>query len=250
MINQHELQTWLNNFLKSDGVSDYCPNGLQVEGKKEISKIVTGVSASEEFLEAAVAAGANAVIVHHGLIWKGEWNTLTGPYRRKIALCLKHNLNVFAYHLPLDAHMEVGNAAQLADRLGIENRVPFAVHNGLNYGVSGELKDCSMSRFAEKFKTLINEHALLLNVKNELSRVAIVTGGGQGEFQQAINEGFDLFITGEASEWVYHLAKEYKVNFIAGGHHATERFGAEALGAKISTLFDVSVSNIDITNPI
>jgi dinuclear metal center YbgI/SA1388 family protein len=250
MIKQAELLSWLNNFLASDGVSDYCPNGLQVEGKKEISKIVTGVSASEEFLQAAIAAGADAVLVHHGLIWKGDWNTLTGPYKRKIALCLEHNVNVFAYHLPLDAHLEIGNAAQLAARLGIENAAPFAVHNGLNYGVSGELHGSSMSRFAENFKASINEHALILTVKEELSRVAIVTGGGQGEFQKAIDEGFDLFITGEASEWVYHLAKEHKVNFIGGGHHATERFGAEALGAKISTLFDVTVNNIDITNPI
>lgn len=247
MMRNVELETVLNNQLNIGAFQDYAPNGLQVEGRRDIQRVVTGVTASQALLDAAVAHQADAILVHHGYFWKNEPVVVRGMKRNRLKTLLTHDINLYGYHLPLDAHPELGNNAQLAKLLEIQ--------------VLGEIE--SLLPYGE-FTTPLNAVALRERLEKQLGRsvlhcgdrapaevrrIAWCTGGGQGYIQQAAEFGVDAFITGEVSEQTIHIAREMKVNFYAAGHHATERYGIKALGEWLAEQYQLDVTFIDIPNP-
>lgn len=254
-MHRAELLRWLDETLQPNRFSDYCPNGLQVEGREEIKRLVTGVTASQALLDCAVQANADGVLVHHGWFWRGEEPTIRGSRKRRIATALRHDLNVLAYHLPLDAHSAYGNNAQLAAVLGLEPELDTDGHP-----VTGGSKDLiwfgkprqplTLGEFATSVgESLSRAPVFIGDPKQPCRRVAWCTGGAQGMFEAAIDAGVDVYITGEISEPNAHLARESGVGFISAGHHATERYGVKALGEAIAKRFDVEVLFFDIDNP-
>ncbi len=254
-VNIHKIIAWLNQKLHSDRFKDYCPNGLQVEGRSEISRIVTGVTASAALLRAAVDAEADAVLVHHGWFWRGEDPRVLGPKRLRLALALKHDLNIIAYHLPLDAHPELGNNAQLARKLNFQPEVD-ATQAPITCGPDnlvwlGTTPATTLGELASQIETSLKRTPLVIGAKNQpVRRIAWCTGGAQGFMQAAVDAGVDVYITGEASEPQTHLALETGVGFICAGHHATERYGVQALGTALAVTFGIDVRFIDIDNPV
>lgn len=246
---RNELENYLDQLLEISTFQDYCPNGLQVEGRDSIHKIVTGVTASLELLNAAVARDADTIIVHHGYFWRGENPCITGMKGRRIALLIRHEINLFAYHLPLDIHPVLGNNAQLAKRLGLVEQTRFGEQN---IAVQGELSDpLSLRALGGKIAyTLAREPLVIGDLERPVKRIAWCTGAAQGYFEAAISQGVDVFITGEISEQTVHLARESGVAFIAAGHHATERYGVRALGEHLAEKFDIQHQFIDVDNPV
>lgn len=242
------LDDYLADFLQVHDFRDYCPNGLQVEGRGEIKRIVTGVTASAALIEAAVAAGADALIVHHGYFWRGEDARITGMRRRRIGLLFEHELNLFAYHLPLDAHPEIGNNATLARQLGVTQTQRFGEQD---IAALGMLADGStVASFTQTISEKLGRAPLVIgDAARPLRRIAWCTGGAQGMFEQAIALGVDAYISGEISEQTVHLARESGVAYIAAGHHATERYGVQALGAHLAQRFGLEHQFIEIENP-
>jgi dinuclear metal center YbgI/SA1388 family protein len=241
-----ELAAYLDGLLEAGRFRDYCPNGLQVEGRREVRRIVCGVSASLTLLEAAIAAGADAVLAHHGWFWRNEDGRVTGIRRARLKALLAHDISLFAYHLPLDTHAELGNNAQLArlmdwtveGRFG-EQDVGFL---GRAEGKAGEIAD----RLALKLGRL---PLLVGDAARPVERIAWCSGGAQGWFEQAIAAGADLYVSGELSEQTTHLARESGVPYIAAGHHATERYGVQALGAHLAERFGLDCRYVEIDNP-
>lgn len=244
-----------DQLLQPDRFKDHGPNGLQVEGKAEVHKIVSGVTASLALIEAAVAVEADAIFVHHGLFWRGQDGRITGWMKQRLALLLKHDINLFAYHLPLDAHPVLGNNAQLGLRLGLvahegmpgrfgEQQLGFIGHraDGASFSDLDELSD------AVKF-VLKRPVTTVGQAKAAIKTVAWCTGGAQGYFEAAIAAGAQAFITGEISEPQAHYAREMGVAFIACGHHASERYGAPAVAAHVAAQFGLVHEFIDIDNP-
>ena len=248
-MQRNELENYLNQLLEISSFKDYCPNGIQVEGRKSKKKIVTGVTASLDLLNAAVAQEADAVIVHHGYFWRGENACITGMKGRRIALLIQHEINLFAYHLPLDCHPELGNNAQLACRLGFIEQDRFGEQN---IAVRGKLREAiPLSALSEKIaQTLTREPLIIGDPGQSVKSVAWCTGAAQGYFEAAIAQGVDAYITGEISEQTVHLARESGVAFIAAGHHATERYGVQALGEHLAEKFGIQHQFIDIDNPV
>ncbi|MCB1936871.1 MAG: Nif3-like dinuclear metal center hexameric protein [Nitrosomonas sp.] len=248
-MQRNELENYLNQLLEISSFKDYCPNGIQVEGRNSIRKIVTGVTASLDLLNAAVAQEADAVIVHHGYFWRGENACITGMKGRRIALLIQHEINLFAYHLPLDCHPELGNNAQLACRLGFIEQDRFGEQN---IAVRGKLREAiPLSALSEKIaQTLTREPLIIGDPGQSVKSVAWCTGAAQGYFEAAIAQGVDAYITGEISEQTVHLARESGVAFIAAGHHATERYGVQALGEHLAEKFGIQHQFIDIDNPV
>ena len=251
-----ELELYLNGLLQVGKFKDYCPNGLQVEGRRKIEKIATGVTASQAFLEAALDWGADAVIVHHGYFWKNESPVITGQKYRRLRTLLRHDLNLFAYHLPLDAHPEVGNNVQLGARLGwiVDSRIDADGNPG---GETDLLCLTTLSvpttleALAAQVGRVLNREPLVIGEPDwGVRRVAWCTGGAQGYFDAAVNAGADVYLSGEISESTVHLARESEVGYLAAGHHATERYGVQALGQHLSDTFDVEYLFIDIDNPV
>ncbi|MEQ5839947.1 Nif3-like dinuclear metal center hexameric protein [Paraburkholderia acidicola] len=245
-----ELELYLNNVLETARFKDYCPNGLQVEGRRRVKKLATGVTASLAFLEAALEWGADAVLVHHGYFWRNEAAPITGRKYRRLKLLLANDLNLFAYHLPLDDHPLYGNNAQLGARLGlIADDIRFG-DNQLGW-LSTLPMPLSLAHFtAEVEQTLGRTPLVFGDPDRELRRIGWCTGAAQGYFDAAIDAGADVYLTGEVSEPVAHTAAESGVAFIAAGHHATERYGVQSLGTHISETFDVEHLFIDIDNPV
>lgn len=243
------LDDYLADFLQVHDFRDYCPNGLQVEGRGEIKRIVTGVTASAALIEAAVADGADALIVHHGYFWRGEDARITGMRRRRIGLLFEHELNLFAYHLPLDAHPEIGNNAALARQLGVTQTQRFGEQD---IAALGTLADGStVASFTQTISEKLGRAPLVIgDAARPLRRIAWCTGGAQGMFEQAIALGVDAYISGEISEQTVHLARESGVAYIAAGHHATERYGVQALGAHLAQRFGLEHQFIEIENPV
>jgi dinuclear metal center YbgI/SA1388 family protein len=225
---------------------DFCPNGLQVEGKHEIKKIVSGVTASQAFIDKAVAANADAIFVHHGLFWRGE-TRITGWMRQRVGALIRNDVNLFAYHLPLDAHSTLGNNAQLARVLGFEPTGRFAEQD------MGWLGVTSMDTFqalSEHVKTQLGRDITAIGESRRLiKKVAWCTGGAQNYFEAAIAAGADVFITGEISEPQAHYAREMDVAYIACGHHASERYGAPAVAAYATEYFGLQHEFMDVDNP-
>ena len=246
-----ELVAHANSYLAIDSIKDYCPNGLQVQGRARVQKIVSGVTASLALLQAALQADADLVLVHHGYFWKNEPPSVVGMKQRRLQLLLGHDLNLAAYHLPLDVHLQVGNNVQLAVRLGIEVEGSLDPADRSCPVVLGRLPEPMPARaFAERVEQVLERSPLLVDGPRPVQRIGWCTGGGQGYIDQAIAAGVDLYLTGEASEPTYHSAVENKVAFIAAGHHATERYGVQALGEYLAGHFGLEHQFIDINNPI
>ena len=240
------LQT-CDALLQPERFKDYGPNGLQVEGARPIRKLVSGVTASRAFIEAAIAAGADALFVHHGLFWRGQDGRVTGWMRERLRLLLAHDLHLLAYHLPLDAHPELGNNAQLGRVLGVQADARFGEQD---LGFMGAGDWGSAQALAEHVRTALGREVIGVGGDaRAIRRLAWCTGGAQGYFEAAIAAGADAFITGEISEPQMHLARETGVAFLACGHHATERYGAPAVGAHVSDLLGLQHEFIDIDNP-
>ena len=251
MVHRAELLGAFDALLQPERFKDHGPNGLQVEGKAEVRKIVSGVTASLALIEAAVAAQADAIFVHHGLFWRGQSGVVTGWMKQRLALLLKHDINLFAYHLPLDAHPELGNNAQLGLQLGLTATSRFGDQNlGFLGTKTGGGSFSTAFELSEHVKIVLNRPVTLINqAQSAIKNIAWCTGGAQGYFEAAIAAGADVFITGEISEPQAHYAREMNVAFVACGHHASERYGAPAVAAHVSVQHGLVHEFIDIDNP-
>lgn len=248
MIDRDTLDQHLDNLLEVSRFKDYGPNGLQVEGKTEIRKVISGVTASLQLIEAAIEAKADAIVVHHGLFWRGQDGRLTGWMKRRVAALMAHDINLFAYHLPLDAHPTLGNNAQWGKRLGLAADQRFGDQDlGFMGDAPGDLTLTALT--AQLTESLGRAPTVIPGDGRPLKRVAWCSGGAQGYFEAAIQAGADVFLTGELSEPQAHYARETGVAFLACGHHASERYGAQALGRRIAHEYALEHQFIDIDNP-
>jgi dinuclear metal center YbgI/SA1388 family protein len=243
-----ELEQRVNQLLNTADFKDYAPNGLQVEGRSEIKKVITGVTACQALLDEAVRLQADAVMVHHGYFWKSEAPVIKGMKRQRLKTLLVNDINLFGWHLPLDAHPKIGNNAQLARLFGIE--VKGEIEQLLPWGELAQ--PVSGAEFAQRIGTTLGREPLHCgdNAPARIRRVAWCSGGGQGYIDQAAAFGVDAFISGEASEQTIHSAREQGLHFFAAGHHATERDGIKALGEWLAQEHGLDVTFIDINNPV
>jgi len=250
-MRRDELTRYLDGLLEAGRFKDYCPNGLQVEGRPEIGTIVAGVTASQALVDAAVARNADAILVHHGWFWRGEDGRIAGFRRNRLKALLAHDINLYAYHLPLDSHAEFGNNAQLAQRMAwiVEGRF-----GEQDLGWLGRI-DPPMTR-AELPRKLADElgRAPLVigddDPERPLARIAWCSGGAQSFFEAAVDQGVDVYLSGEVSEQNVHLARESGVTYIAAGHHATERYGVQALAHHLAERFGLLCEFVDIDSPV
>lgn len=248
-MNRDDLAVYLDRLLDVARIKDYCPNGLQVEGAAEVRRVASGVTASLAFVEAAVSAGADTLLVHHGWFWRGEDGRIVGHRKRRIAALLGAGANLFAYHLPLDLHPELGNNAQLGLRLGIVADGRTGDQDLVCHGTLAVPQ--SLEAFAARVADAVGRQPLVIGAGGHaVRRVAWCTGGAQGYFEAALTAGVDAYITGEISEQHVHLARESGVAFIAAGHHATERYGVQALGGHLAARFGIEHRFIDIDSPV
>lgn len=251
MIN-YELETYLNTLLQTNNFQDYCPNGLQIEGDPYITKIITGVSLNEQLIDVAIQKKANAIIVHHGVFWNFDKNIITKVKKLRIAKILKQNINLYAYHLPLDNHNTMGNNVMLAQQLNLK-----IIGNTDKQGLLwyGQLENpCPLNEFiAHIDQQLKRKPAYFIRpelLTKTINNIAWCTGGADSFFTTAIDLNVDAFITGECKEHIMHMALESDVCFIAAGHYATERYGIEALTNHIQQTHNIDAKFIDIYNPI
>lgn len=245
------LTAAIDEFLAIDNFKDYCPNGLQVEASSQIKKIVTGVTASQALIDAAIAKDADVLLVHHGYFWQGESQPLTSFKGKRIASLFRNNLSLLAYHLPLDAHPEVGNNQQLAEIMGWQVTGSM---EGASWplGLVGELKQpLSAAELSQEFTAKLGQEPLVLaGHQRPLQRLAWCTGSADKGIIRAAELGVDAYISGEVSEQTQHLAQELGVTYFAAGHHATERYGVQALGRWVAQKFNLEVEFIEIANPV
>lgn len=253
MAQLKRIVEYCNELLSINDFNDYCPNGLQVEGRAQVKKIIVGVTASQMFLEQALQRGADAVLVHHGYFWKGEDAAIVGLKKNRIACLLNNGVSLLAYHLPLDAHTALGNNIGLARKLGIE--VSACEQQGAMQGLlwRGRL---SQPMSAEQFACLLQEKLnrpplhLPSTRQQPIHTLAWCTGGAQGYIERAAAYGVDAYISGEVSEQTFHLAQELDIHYFAAGHHATECFGVQALGQHLAEKFAIMVEFVNIHNPV
>ena len=249
MMKREQLTRYLDELLESARYGDYCPNGLQVEGRGDVLRIVAGVTASQALVDAAIARGADTLLVHHGWFWRGEDGRVTGFRKARMQALLKHDINLIGYHLPLDSHVEFGNNAQLAKRLGWTVEGRFGEQDLGWYGRTSApttLFDLTRKVAAQ----LQREPQVIGESSKPVSRIAWCSGGAQGIFEQAIATGVDVYLSGEISEQNVHLARESGVAYMAAGHHATERYGVQALAAHLAARFGLECEFVDIDNPV
>jgi dinuclear metal center YbgI/SA1388 family protein len=245
-----DLVLHLDECLQPDRFRDYCPNGLQVEGCSKISRLVTGVTASQALINSAIEWRADAILVHHGYFWKGEAAEIVGMKRRRLASLLGNDVNLLAYHLPLDAHPEMGNNACFGRLLGVPTTAPLEADSLVCMGVLPEaISVGEMMARVEQVTGRTPFHAGP-EKSEQVQKIAWCTGAAQGYIDQAVAAGADLFVTGEVSEQTVHVAREEGIHFIAAGHHATERYGVQAVGEYLSEKFDLEHRFIDIDNPV
>jgi dinuclear metal center YbgI/SA1388 family protein len=247
MINRNELVSYANNYLKINDFHDYCPNGLQIEGQDNITKIVSGVTACQDLINAAIHAEADMLLVHHGFFWKNEQPEITGIKKHRIKMLLDHDINLVAYHLPLDGHPDVGNNKQLANLLGIETKGNFG--DG-NLAIWGELAKNSNAQLPTLLANVLGRTPLHIDVEKPIKTVGICTGAAQGYIGRAAEMGLDAFISGEISEATWHIARESGIHYFAAGHHATERYGVQALAEHLTEKYSLQHEFIDIANPV
>ena len=248
MIQRPELLSHFDALLQPERFKDYGPNGLQVEGKATIGHVVSGVTASRALIEAAIAEQADAIFVHHGLFWKGMDGRITGWMKERMRLLLAHDINLFAYHLPLDAHPTLGNNAQLGAKLGVQWDATFGEQS---LGMVGNASFANADALAAHVQQVLGRSVTCVSgaADQPIRRLAWCTGGAQGFYESALAAGADAFITGEISEPQAHLARETGTTFIAAGHHATERYGARAVAAHVAQQLGLSHRFIEIDNP-
>src|SRR6185295_19969000 len=239
-IDREALVAYLDQYLDSRG-RDYGPNGLQVEGKEEIRKIVTGVSSCQELFVRAREAGADAILVHHGLFWEGMPRTLTGFQYRRVAELIRGEMSLIAYHLPLDRHAEVGNNALACREFGLVDLEPFGLHEGLPIGFKGRFPEpIPPAELVARCRRIYQQEPFtFLEGPDPISTLGIISGGAQREVYDAIADGLDAYITGEVSEWVMNVAHEAHIHYVAAGHYATERLGIRALGEHLAERFSL-----------
>ena len=247
-----QLCDFCADYLSVSDFDDYCPNGLQVEASGEVNHIVTGVTASLDLIEAAIEQKADTLLVHHGYFWKGEAQPISGFKGRRIRALIKNNLSLIAFHLPLDAHPEVGNNVQLARVMGWEIQGSFGSVGLHDIVLSGALPaPMTLDELSDSIAARLNTKPLSISSGDRPVRtIAWCTGAAQGYIEQAAERGIDAFISGEVSEHTFHFAKEAGIHYIAAGHHATERYGVQALAAVIEQKFGVRQQFIDIPNPV
>ena len=246
-MNNLQLEALINQKLDVSNFNDYAPNGLQVEGRRNVQRVVTGVTASQDLLDAAIAVEADAILVHHGYFWKNEPAVIRGMKRNRLKALLVNDINLYGYHLPLDAHPVLGNNAQLAELFGIDVQgevMPLVPYGELEKPLSGEA-------LRQRIEVILDRKVLhsAQGGLEEIRRIAWCSGGGQGFIQQVAEFGVDAFISGEVSEQTIHIAREMGLHFYAAGHHATERYGVKALGEWLQEEHGLDVMFIDIDNP-
>ncbi|WP_332813424.1 Nif3-like dinuclear metal center hexameric protein [Ramlibacter sp.] len=251
MTTRQQLADAFDALLEPARFKDYGPNGLQVEGRAAVRRIVSGVTASRALIEAAIAAQADALLVHHGLFWRGQDGRVTGWMKQRLALLLQHDINLFAYHLPLDAHPELGNNAQLGRVLGLQAQARFGDQDLGFLGARVQEGPFAGPRaLADHVQQALGRPVTLVEGGDgPIGRIAWCTGGAQGWFEAAIAAGAQAFITGEISEPQAHYARECGVSFLACGHHATERYGAPAVAAHVAAQLGLEHRFVDIDNP-
>jgi len=250
-IQRDDLAQHLANYLQIAKIKDYCPNGLQVQGRDRIQKIVSGVTASQALIEAAIQAKADAILVHHGWFWKSDDPSIVGQLHARLKLLMDHNINLFAYHLPLDIHPIVGNNAQLAKVMSWKGQA--AVMPGMLDGLmwQANIQPMSLQQLTKSLASRLGRDPLVIGEpKQTIKKVAWCTGGAQGYIKEALSLGVDAYISGEVSEQTYHFAKEMGIAYISAGHHATERYGVQALGQYINKTYKIEHKFVDIPNPV
>jgi dinuclear metal center YbgI/SA1388 family protein len=247
-----DFEKYLEQLLKPEQIKDYAPNGLQIQGSNQITKVVTGVTASQALIERAIIEKADALLVHHGYFWKNESYVIRGMKHKRIKALIDNNINLFAYHLPLDIHPLLGNNAQLAALLNIQVIGPLEITNPLSVALQGQLPETTTGDdFAKLISKKLNRECLHIKPPSnkKIQTIAWCTGGGQDYIELAAEQGIDAFISGEISEKTTHIANEMDIHFFAAGHHATERYGVKALGEYIAKEQGLNVVFIDIDNP-
>jgi len=251
-VSLKQIENELKKLLRPEQFSDYCPNGLQVEGRAEISKIVTGVTACKALIEAAAQAQADLLLVHHGYFWRGEDQAISGVKKSRIESLLENEMSLIAYHLPLDVHAEFGNNVQLGKVLGIEADGELGKQNNHPIGLTGNFEDpLSFVELNELIETSLGRKPLAVDGGGaSIKSVAWCTGAAQSYIELAVDAGVDAYITGEVSEATVHIAREAGLHFFSAGHHATERYGVQALGNYLAEKFSLQHQFIDIDNPV
>ena len=248
-MKREDLIRYLDELLEAVRFKDYCPNGLQVEGRANVLRIVAGVTASQALLDTAIARNADAILVHHGWFWRGEDGRVTGIRKARLQSLLRHDINLIGYHLPLDSHAEVGNNAQLAKRLGWTVEGRFGEQD-----IGWQGRTSIPTRLSSLVQTITGElrrePQVIGDPGRSISRIAWCSGGAQGLFEQAIALGVDAYLSGEISEPNVHLARESGVAYIAAGHHATERYGVQSLATHLAARFGLECEFVDIDNPV
>ncbi|PHS30284.1 MAG: Nif3-like dinuclear metal center hexameric protein [Methylophaga sp.] len=252
MISRTECLLYLETILEPDKFQDYCPNGLQVAGIEQINTLVTGVTASQELLDAALVLKADTILVHHGYFWRGDDPRIIGIKQRRLKQLLMHDVNLIVYHLPLDAHSVMGNNAQLAKRLGIEIKGTIPETGDPNIALYGYLESpVTAVDFVDKISCVLQRKPLFIEGHNRpIKNIGWCSGAAQAYIEQAAKLGLDAFISGEISEQTVHLARELGIHYFSAGHHATERYGVQALGEHLAEKFDLQHHFIDINNPV
>ncbi len=248
MARRSDIDSYLSALLQTPSFKDYGPNGLQIEGRDEVRSVVSGVTASRALIDAAIAAGADALLVHHGLFWRGHDGRITGWLKQRVARLLAHDISLYAYHLPLDAHAEFGNNVQFGRCLGVAADARFG-EQALGF-IGNAAQPTTLAALADRCLQAFGRAPTAIDGDGRpLARIGWCTGGAQSYFEAAIAAGADVFLTGEISEPQVHLARETGVAFIACGHHASERYGVQALGAHLAAQFGIAHRYIDIDNP-
>ena len=246
---RRQLTAFLDDLLEPERFCDYCPNGLQVEGREDINHLVTGVTASQALIEAAIERGADAILVHHGYFWRSEDPRIVGIKAKRIRSLIAHNVSLLAYHMPLDWHVELGNNATLALLMGIADAQPLDPLDTNTPVFVGHLTTPStLPQLADVLHERLGREPMVIGDQT-VSSVAWCTGAGQGYIDAAADWGADVFVTGEVSEQTVHIARERDIGFIAAGHHATERYGVQAVGERVAEALDLSHEFIDVANP-
>ena len=247
-----ELESLINVVLAPEKINDYCPNGLQIEGRQNVKHVLTGVTASQGLIEEAIGLNVDAILVHHGYFWKGESGRIRGMKGNRIRALVKNDINLYAYHLPLDIHPVLGNNAQLARRLGIALESNLEDNNTLSVAMQGSFpRPLAAANLAELIGQVLNRLPLHIAPKSNkmVKTIGWCTGSGQNFIDLAASKGLDAFISGEISEQTAHSAKELDIHYFAAGHHATERYGVKALGEWLESEHDLTVTFLDIDNP-
>jgi len=252
-MNRAELENYLALLLTPEKIKDFTPNGLQVQGREQINKIVTGVTASQALIDRAILEQADAILVHHGYFWKNESYVIRGMKHTRIKSLLLNDINLFAYHLPLDIHPQIGNNAQLAKIFSIENVMPLELGNANSVAVQGQFsQEIKGNTLAKEISEKLSRECLHIAPPSNkpIKTIAWCSGGGQNYIELAAEQGIDAFLSGEVSEQTTHVANEMDIHFFAAGHHATERYGIKALGELIAKEQGIDVVFVDIDNPV